>query len=624
MLQSMRDGMVSPFAKFLLFILAAAMVGFYGFSGSCGGAISENISATVDGTEISQVELSRAFQNMMAYQQSQGMDFNSLPPEMINMLQKQVLQGLIQQKLLLKQARALGMTMPKKAIKESIQKQFTQGGQSFSFEQYKNILARFGQTPAQFEKEQGEKIMVNSLYQAINATSKTPLHLLKANYAIDQTKAKVSYIKLNSEILENKLDIEQASQENLQNFYEQNKENYRIPEQRSFSLFWLDLKNFLPQPNNDDLNKTLKSAYSPEQREKLSQARYHARHILISGDNSKNKAQKIYRRLLAGASFRSLAMAESEDPGSKTKGGDLGYFAADTMVPEFKQAVESLKVGQISAPVKSSFGYHVIELLDKIKPGPSTVERLNKELSFKWQSVALEQKKYKDSALDAAKKVFAKQATERNYKNINQNDNLPQIPDNNDTSIIMGKVMSAKVNEKTEMFTAASTDYLYQIQLNQVNESYIPNYNTLAKTVKADYLQQAYQKAFATLIAQKNQALLKQEITDLQSLANELDLSVQTSNWFSAKDASKLNSDLSLDDLKPALSMQKNTLFPKTIVKGKDHYILSVTDIQTPDWSQFDTTAAETNRQDSQKVNQWIDALKDNAEIEIAPELQGS
>lgn len=625
MLQSIREGMVSPFAKFLLFVLAGAMVGFYGFSGSCGGAISENISASVDGEEISQNDLARAFQDMLAYQQSQGIDFNNLPPEMITMFQKQVLQGLIQQKLLLQQAKALGMVMPKKAIQKNIHEQFTQGGaQKFDFQQYKNILSRFGQTPAQFEKQQGEKIIVNSLYQAMNTTTKTPTHLLKADYAINNTKAKVSYIKLNASTVQNKLGVQQPSQEQLKDYFEQNKENYRIPAQRDFSLYWLDLTSFLPQANDDDLNQTLKSTYNTQQKEKLSQTRYHARHILID-DANQSKAQKIYQRLRAGESFSKLAFLESEDPGSKNNGGDLGYFSADAMVPEFQHAVESLKVGQISSPVKSSFGYHIIELLDKIEPGPVNITRLKKELNLVWQSRALEQDKYKNIALDAAKKVFARQAKKRDYTGINQNDNLPQAPDSNDTSIIMGKAMSSELNQKSELFTAASLNYIYQIEVHHIKESDIPNYDTLAQTIKTDYLQQAYQKAFSTLIAQKNQNLLKKEVANLQDLASELGVAVQTTDWFSAKDTSKLKSDLNIEDLKPALSMQKADMFTKSIVQGKDHYFLSVADIQMPDWSKFDaSTASDRNALNMQRVNQWINSLKENANITITPELQDS
>ncbi|HMQ10241.1 MAG TPA: SurA N-terminal domain-containing protein [Oligoflexia bacterium] len=627
MLQSISEGMVSPFAKVLLFILAAAMIGFYGFSGSCGGAMSENIIATVDGKEISQNELARAFQEMIAYQQSQGMNFNNLPPEMITMFQKQVLQSMIQKNLLLKQAKALGMVMPKKAVQKNIYDQFTQGNQTFDFQQYKNILARFGQTPAQFEKEEGEKIMVNSLYQAMNAIAKTPLHLLKADYAINNTKAKVSYIKLNANQVQNKLGVEHPTQEQLKEYFEQNKENYRVPEQRDFSLYWLNLATFLPQPNDEDLNQTLKSAYNAQQKEKLTQARYHARHILIAGDNEASRAQKIYQRIKSGESFNKIALMESEDPGSKGNGGDLGYFSSDSMVPEFQNAVESLRVGQVSTPVKTSFGYHIIELLDKIQAGPVNVTRLKKELAYTWQARALEQDNYKNIALDAAKKVFANQAKKQTYNNINQNDDLPQVPDSNDTSIIMGKVMGASLKQKSDVFTAASSNYLYQVELHKIEESRIPSYDSISQTVKTNYLDQAYQKAFSTLMAQKNQQLLKGEITNLQSLANELGQSIQTTGWFSANDSSQLKGQLDIEDLKPALSMQKDSLFKKTIVQGKDYYFLAVADLQTPNWSQFDIDSSTQNNSElinTQKITQWIKSLEENANIEIAPQFQDS
>ncbi|MGE5586563.1 MAG: peptidyl-prolyl cis-trans isomerase [Bacillota bacterium] len=87
-----------------------------------------------------------------------------------------------------------------------------------------------------------------------------------------------------------------------------------------------------------------------------------ARHILV---NDEKTAKDIEKQLAAGADFAELAKAKSEDPGSKDKGGDLGYFGRGAMDPAFEKAAFSLKIGETSAPVKSSFGYHIIRVEDK-------------------------------------------------------------------------------------------------------------------------------------------------------------------------------------------------------------------------------------------------------------------
>ncbi|MGH2459670.1 MAG: peptidylprolyl isomerase [Chloroflexota bacterium] len=93
-----------------------------------------------------------------------------------------------------------------------------------------------------------------------------------------------------------------------------------------------------------------------------SEEQVHARHILV---NTEAEAQAIRQQLMNGADFATLAKKDSQDTGTADKGGDLGWFGKGVMDPAFEAAAFSLKVGDISQPVKSSFGYHIIEVLAK-------------------------------------------------------------------------------------------------------------------------------------------------------------------------------------------------------------------------------------------------------------------
>ena len=102
--------------------------------------------------------------------------------------------------------------------------------------------------------------------------------------------------------------------------------------------------------------------------------RVHARHILVSDDVT---AGKVLDELKGGASFDALAKKYSLDPGSARNGGDLGEFPKGVMVPEFEKAAFELKnPGDISAPVKSQFGYHIIKLEEHIPASPSPFEQV--------------------------------------------------------------------------------------------------------------------------------------------------------------------------------------------------------------------------------------------------------
>ncbi len=109
------------------------------------------------------------------------------------------------------------------------------------------------------------------------------------------------------------------------------------------------------------------------------QEEVHARHILIrakpgdekASEAAKTKIEAIIVKLKSGEDFVKLAKEDTEDPSGKANGGDLGYFTKDQMVPEFSKVAFELKKGDISGPVKTQFGWHVIKVEDKrLKPPP--------------------------------------------------------------------------------------------------------------------------------------------------------------------------------------------------------------------------------------------------------------
>ena len=111
----------------------------------------------------------------------------------------------------------------------------------------------------------------------------------------------------------------------------------------------------------------VKAAYDKAAKEQKPQTEIHARHILV---NTEEEAKAALKRLMDGKEdFATIAKSVSKDPGAE--GGDLGWFTKDRMVPEFADAAFKLDIGQVSDPVKTPFGWHIIEILDKReKPFP--------------------------------------------------------------------------------------------------------------------------------------------------------------------------------------------------------------------------------------------------------------
>jgi peptidyl-prolyl cis-trans isomerase C len=139
----------------------------------------------------------------------------------------------------------------------------------------------------------------------------------------------------------------------------------RIEFERRKALMEAMLKDAGKAAMTDD---AMHKVYDESVKQMPSQEEVHARHILVA---TEDEAKDIEAQLKNGADFATLAMQKSKDPGA-ADGGDLGYFTKDQMVPEFAEAAFKLDKGQISDPVKTQFGWHIIRIEDKrVKPTPT-------------------------------------------------------------------------------------------------------------------------------------------------------------------------------------------------------------------------------------------------------------
>jgi peptidyl-prolyl cis-trans isomerase C len=110
---------------------------------------------------------------------------------------------------------------------------------------------------------------------------------------------------------------------------------------------------------NDD---AMKKVYAEATKQMGEEKEVHARHILVEKED---EAKAVLADLKKGGDFMAIAKEKSKDPGSKESGGDLGYFTKDQMVPEFAEVAFKLDKGQLSDPVKTQFGWHVLKVEDK-------------------------------------------------------------------------------------------------------------------------------------------------------------------------------------------------------------------------------------------------------------------
>lgn len=148
-------------------------------------------------------------------------------------------------------------------------------------------------------------------------------------------------------------------------------------------------------------DQDVKDYYEKHKEDFASVSQIRASHILVK---TEEEAKKVLGRLKKGEDFAKIAKKSSIDPGSAKNGGDLGFFSSGQMVPEFEAAAAKLKVGEISEPVKTQFGYHIIKVTDKKLGKPVEFEKVKNLIS---QHLSAEkQKEVFDSYIEELKKTY--------------------------------------------------------------------------------------------------------------------------------------------------------------------------------------------------------------------------
>lgn len=144
-----------------------------------------------------------------------------------------------------------------------------------------------------------------------------------------------------------------------------------------------------------------KAYYDSHKEEFMTNNQIRASHILVK---TEEEANSIFNDVKKGADFAKLAQSKSIDSGSAKNGGDLGYFSRGQMVPEFESAAFKLKVGEISKPVRTQYGYHIIKVTEKKEGKPIEFDKI-KDLVIQ-KLTAEKQKEVFDSYIDGLKKKY--------------------------------------------------------------------------------------------------------------------------------------------------------------------------------------------------------------------------
>jgi peptidyl-prolyl cis-trans isomerase D len=298
---------------------------------------------------------------------------NPIPQPLEGLYARNILNQLVFQKEIEFEAKSLGITVSDQEradrIKQYVPTAFN--GDSFvGMDAYaREVQSRFQLTVPAFEDLVKQGLVEEKFRKLItDGISASPAEI-QEQFKYQNEKVKLDYVLIKPEDLESKIT---PTDSEIQAYYEQNKAKFQIPEKRVVRYALLDLAQL--RQNTVVTDDELKALYQQNIQQFQVPNRVHAEHILLmtvgKTDAEVTEIKKKADDILAqakkkGANFEDLAKKYSEDPGSKDKGGDLGWLVQGQTVPEFEKAAFSLNKGEISDLIKTQYGFHIIKVLDK-------------------------------------------------------------------------------------------------------------------------------------------------------------------------------------------------------------------------------------------------------------------
>jgi peptidyl-prolyl cis-trans isomerase D len=394
----MRENASGWIVKILFGIIIVVFVFAFGMSGMETG--QDPILATVNDQIITRAEFEDAFQR--AAEGLRNANPNVTTAQLQDPQFKQIVLGeLVNSRLLLTEADRLGISASDEEVFAAITRQSFFWNQAGAFDRniYLAALRSIRMTPAQFEANFKNEMIANKVKDMVRKTAAATPEQARQLYDWVGEELRLDYILSDPAQF---MDKVAANETEVNEFYTKNEQRFMVPEQ--IRLRYL---SFTPQDlaaRQDVSEAEVEAYYKANSADMKQEEQVKASHILVLAKDSdpeevqqaaKKKIDAVYAKAKSGANFAALAREYSEGP-SAPGGGDLGWFGRGDMVPEFEEAAFSTPKGQVSEPVKSQFGWHIIYVEDRKEAKELPLDEVRQKIT---QTIAEEKASEKVSDL---------------------------------------------------------------------------------------------------------------------------------------------------------------------------------------------------------------------------------
>ncbi|MFH1886540.1 MAG: SurA N-terminal domain-containing protein [Pseudomonadota bacterium] len=625
MLSLMRKHAASWFIKILLGAIVLVFV-FWGVGSF--GSNRQNRAVVVNGEIVTRSDWERARENLeQAFREYYKGNLDAAMLQSLD-LPRQAMNRLVEQALLCQKAREMGFSVSSEDLTRTIAAQFRPNGQ-FDQRSYERFLSSNHWQAEEYESFLGKSLLADKMKNFIQAGVKVPENETRLFYDFLRRKVSIAYAAFEPSSYTGVT----ATPQEVEDHFQARREDYRTEAMVKADYVFIPFEgaadeSAVPQEDVD--------VYYSQNPEEFSQEKtVEASHILIrlspdasedQVEEARNKAQNLADRARAGEDFAGLAKEFSEGP-SAPRGGSLGAFGKKQMVPAFADAAFSMEPGAISDPVRTDFGFHVILLTKVNEARTRSLEEAAPEIRKKLVAEAAKSAAYDrinevfDASLGASSLADAATAAGTQVKTADYfgSRGPAGLPGARKVADAASGLLTGEYTDLLELPTGYAL-----FQVTGEKESRIPELSEVRDQVEKDATYEKRKKA-----ARADAAALLTEASsggDFSHLAEKMGVSAKTTEPFErggqipglgfAPDIIEAAFDLTPADPRPGEPVESGGLF----------YVIQWMSQESPDPAGFETEKDEIlskllERKKEQAVSGWLDALKNQAVIEVNQDL---
>jgi peptidyl-prolyl cis-trans isomerase D len=613
---------------FFLGVIIVTFTLFYG--GSNFGDQRAAEVAEVNGELIGQREFALHYEREV--QRYRDLLKGSLTPEMVKGLniKGNLIETLIQKKLVLQEARNLGLTVSDDDLAHHLAKipEFQNGGR-FNKDRYLQVLQANRLMPAQFEEEQRDQLTIQRLYTVILDAVHVTDDEVRERYRIEQEKINLNYIKLAVSDFHSQVKL---TEDDIKKYYEGNKESFKEPLKVQVEYLAYPYDQFTPSVDvsEQEIEAYYKANVTTQfHKPKEVKVRYISIAMAPGADaREKNaaraRAETVVKEVRNGRDFAELAKRESNDS-SAAKGGDVGWLTAGQVPPPVEKVLFSLAKGTVSDPIETPAGFQIFKVEDIKEEKTSTLKEARAEISKILQTEKAKREAAKIIDRDREKALSgstfdelakAPNATLKTTKLIAGGEIVPEIGENQEFY-----KNAFALNSKQTSPIVEGKDAYYLLRLKQRKEAAVPPLDTIRNQVEKGLRES---KAYELALQRGNDLVeqLKKE-KDLIKVAQANNLKVEETGWF-LRSAPQLPKVGELAELKagPITLSEQKPVAERLYTQQDALYVFAFKATQGANLEQFEKDKDSIKKQAlaesrQRALVQFMEGLKNKAQIRL-------